>query len=153
MAGLTLYVVSLTSFMAGVSFYMAGLITNMTGLTSNMTGQAMHERADVFPTSPHVASGAICDLFMLIMECVKDSCLMVMFALCVTGTDATHAEHIETIKSRQYVGLRPDNRFVPGLLGMGLVEGHCHSVAVYHLTVTFNQQFISFIYPSRHIFF
>ena len=40
-----------------------------------------------------------------------------------SGTDATHADHIETIKSRMYVGLRPDNRFVPGQLGMGLVEG------------------------------
>lgn len=39
------------------------------------------------------------------------------------GTDATHAEHIETIKSRLYVGLR-DNKFVPGELGMGLVEGY-----------------------------
>ncbi|GFO25569.1 DNA topoisomerase [Plakobranchus ocellatus] len=40
------------------------------------------------------------------------------------GTDATHAEHIETVKSRMYVGLRPDGRFVPGQLGMGLVEGY-----------------------------
>ncbi|XP_060606708.1 DNA topoisomerase 3-alpha-like isoform X2 [Ruditapes philippinarum] len=40
------------------------------------------------------------------------------------GTDATHAEHIETIKSRNYVGVRPDGRFVPGQLGMGLVEGY-----------------------------
>ncbi|XP_050312155.1 DNA topoisomerase 3-alpha [Anthonomus grandis grandis] len=39
------------------------------------------------------------------------------------GTDATHAEHIETIKSRQYVGLQ-DIYFVPGNLGMGLVEGY-----------------------------
>lgn len=39
------------------------------------------------------------------------------------GTDATHAEHIETIKTRNYVGVRPDGRFVPGQLGMGLVEG------------------------------
>lgn len=39
------------------------------------------------------------------------------------GTDATHAEHIETIKSRMYVGLQ-DLRFVPGQLGMGLVEGY-----------------------------
>ena len=39
------------------------------------------------------------------------------------GTDATHADHIETIKSRQYVGLE-DNRFTPGCLGMGLVEGY-----------------------------
>ena len=39
------------------------------------------------------------------------------------GTDATHAEHIETIKSRSYVGVRPDGKLVPGQLGMGLVEG------------------------------
>lgn len=41
----------------------------------------------------------------------------------VPGTDATHAEHIETIKSRTYVGLTADQRFLPGELGMGLVEG------------------------------
>ncbi|XP_008328483.1 DNA topoisomerase 3-alpha isoform X1 [Cynoglossus semilaevis] len=40
------------------------------------------------------------------------------------GTDATHAEHIETIKSRMYVGLTRDQRFLPGELGMGLVEGY-----------------------------
>ncbi|XP_033096293.1 DNA topoisomerase 3-alpha-like [Anneissia japonica] len=40
------------------------------------------------------------------------------------GTDATHAEHIETIKSRMYVGARPDGKLVPGELGMGLVEGY-----------------------------
>ncbi|XP_069123502.1 DNA topoisomerase 3-alpha-like [Argopecten irradians] len=40
------------------------------------------------------------------------------------GTDATHAEHIETIKSRMYVGLQGDNKFIPGHLGMGLVEGY-----------------------------
>uniref|UniRef100_A0A3B3TBR1 DNA topoisomerase n=1 Tax=Paramormyrops kingsleyae TaxID=1676925 RepID=A0A3B3TBR1_9TELE len=40
------------------------------------------------------------------------------------GTDATHAEHIETIKSRLYVGLTADQRFLPGELGMGLVEGY-----------------------------
>ncbi|KAG5832859.1 hypothetical protein ANANG_G00295660 [Anguilla anguilla] len=40
------------------------------------------------------------------------------------GTDATHAEHIETIKSRTYVGLTADQRFLPGELGMGLVEGY-----------------------------
>uniref|UniRef100_A0AAZ3P0U6 DNA topoisomerase n=1 Tax=Oncorhynchus tshawytscha TaxID=74940 RepID=A0AAZ3P0U6_ONCTS len=39
------------------------------------------------------------------------------------GTDATHADHIETIKSRMYVGLTADQRFLPGELGMGLVEG------------------------------
>ncbi|XP_043945526.1 DNA topoisomerase 3-alpha isoform X2 [Protopterus annectens] len=40
------------------------------------------------------------------------------------GTDATHAEHIETIKSRTYVGLTAEQRFLPGELGMGLVEGY-----------------------------
>ncbi|XP_075422019.1 DNA topoisomerase 3-alpha isoform X2 [Ascaphus truei] len=40
------------------------------------------------------------------------------------GTDATHADHIETIKSRMYVGLTPEQRFLPGELGMGLVEGY-----------------------------
>ena len=40
------------------------------------------------------------------------------------GTDATHAEHIEKIKSRMYVGVRPDGKFVPGELGMGLVDGY-----------------------------
>ena len=40
-----------------------------------------------------------------------------------SGTDATHAEHIETIKSRNYVGVQGDGSFVPGELGMGLVEG------------------------------
>ena len=45
-----------------------------------------------------------------------------MLSFC-TGTDATHAEHIETIKQRQYVGVNPDGSFVPGELGMGLVEG------------------------------
>ncbi|XP_066252718.1 DNA topoisomerase 3-alpha isoform X1 [Euwallacea similis] len=39
------------------------------------------------------------------------------------GTDATHADHIDTIKSREYVGLN-DMYFVPGRLGMGLVEGY-----------------------------
>ena len=40
------------------------------------------------------------------------------------GTDATHAEHIEKIKSRNYVGVQPDGKFVPGELGMGLVNGY-----------------------------
>ncbi|XP_023945939.1 DNA topoisomerase 3-alpha [Bicyclus anynana] len=40
------------------------------------------------------------------------------------GTDATHADHIETIKNRSYVALADAVHFVPGLLGMGLVEGY-----------------------------
>jgi len=51
------------------------------------------------------------------------SCQLPIFVLS-PGTDATHAEHIETIKSRMYVGVQGDGRFVPGQLGMGLVEGY-----------------------------
>ncbi|RLU22556.1 hypothetical protein DMN91_004834 [Ooceraea biroi] len=40
------------------------------------------------------------------------------------GTDATHAEHIDTIKSRQYVGLPDNQHFMPGKLGIGLVMGY-----------------------------
>lgn len=39
------------------------------------------------------------------------------------GTDATHAEHISTIQNREYVGLHENKYFIPGTLGMGLVEG------------------------------
>lgn len=40
------------------------------------------------------------------------------------GTDATHADHIEKIKERQYAALNADNRFVPGFLGLALVDGY-----------------------------
>ncbi|XP_067213930.1 DNA topoisomerase 3-alpha isoform X3 [Linepithema humile] len=40
------------------------------------------------------------------------------------GTDATHADHIDTIKSRQYVGLTDNQYFMPGKLGIGLVKGY-----------------------------
>ncbi|XP_045477736.1 DNA topoisomerase 3-alpha isoform X2 [Harmonia axyridis] len=40
------------------------------------------------------------------------------------GTDATHAEHIDKIQTREYVGLHENMYFVPGTLGMGLVEGY-----------------------------
>ena len=40
------------------------------------------------------------------------------------GTDATHAEHIETIKSREYVLLKDNKFFLPTTLGLGLVEGY-----------------------------
>lgn len=46
------------------------------------------------------------------------------------GTDATHADHIDTIKSREYVGLHENMFFIPGKLGMGLVEG---SVQLFYL--------------------
>ena len=40
------------------------------------------------------------------------------------GTDATHAEHIETIKERHYAHVTPQNFFAPLNLGLGLVEGY-----------------------------
>ena len=40
------------------------------------------------------------------------------------GTDATHAEHIEKIKSGNYGGVQVDGKFTPGKLGMGLVNGY-----------------------------
>jgi DNA topoisomerase-3 len=40
------------------------------------------------------------------------------------GTDATHAEHIETIKERQYVRINQQNLFEPNPLGLGLCEGN-----------------------------
>lgn len=40
------------------------------------------------------------------------------------GTDATHAEHINTIIEREYIGKIDAGFLVPGKLGMGLVEGY-----------------------------
>jgi DNA topoisomerase III len=40
------------------------------------------------------------------------------------GTDATHAEHIEKIKQREYINIIEGIYLVPGSLGMGLVEGY-----------------------------
>ncbi|KZC11859.1 PREDICTED: DNA topoisomerase 3-alpha [Dufourea novaeangliae] len=40
------------------------------------------------------------------------------------GTDATHADHIDTIKARQYVGLMDGKHLMPGKLGIGLVLGY-----------------------------
>jgi hypothetical protein len=42
----------------------------------------------------------------------------------LAGTDATHAEHIETIKSRRNVEVQNGCHLVPSKLGMGLVEGY-----------------------------
>ncbi|XP_024937681.1 DNA topoisomerase 3-alpha isoform X2 [Cephus cinctus] len=40
------------------------------------------------------------------------------------GTDATHAEHIETLKTRHYIGLKDDRYLLPGKLGTGLIMGY-----------------------------
>ena len=64
-------------------------------------------------------------MFFLSTACVHVASLYppLSLSLSLSGTDATHAEHIETIKSRNYVGVQSDGSFVPGELGMGLVEG------------------------------
>ena len=59
-------------------------------------------------------------LFQIRAEnCKSDLSFRIQVLLTLSGTDATHAEHIETIKNRNYVGVRPDGRLVPGQLGMG----------------------------------
>lgn len=40
------------------------------------------------------------------------------------GTDATHAEHIETVKSREYIGIQDGDKLVPGQLGIALCDGY-----------------------------
>ena len=40
------------------------------------------------------------------------------------GTDATHADHIETIQKRNYTELNRDRRFLPTNLGNGLVSAY-----------------------------
>ena len=42
------------------------------------------------------------------------------------GTDATHAEHIETVQKREYAEMNRDRRFLPKKLGLGLVNGYVH---------------------------
>ena len=40
------------------------------------------------------------------------------------GTDATHAEHIEKVKERQYIGVQGNGKLVPGTLGIALCDGY-----------------------------
>lgn len=40
------------------------------------------------------------------------------------GTDATHAEHIETVKSRDYIGIQDRDKLVPGVIGIALCDGY-----------------------------
>ena len=40
------------------------------------------------------------------------------------GTDATHAEHIETVKNRGYIGVQQNDKLVPGMLGIALCDGY-----------------------------
>ena len=49
------------------------------------------------------------------------------------GTDATHAEHIETVKNREYVFVEGGDKLVPGKLAMALVEGAFPSFSEFFL--------------------
>ena len=40
------------------------------------------------------------------------------------GTDATHADHIEKVKERQYIGVQGNGKLVPGTLGIALCDGY-----------------------------
>ena len=40
------------------------------------------------------------------------------------GTDATHADHIETVKAREYIGIQDGDKLVPGQLGIALCDGY-----------------------------
>ncbi|CAD6188232.1 unnamed protein product [Caenorhabditis auriculariae] len=40
------------------------------------------------------------------------------------GTDATHAEHIEKIKERDYIGVKGDGKLLPSFIGLALVDGY-----------------------------
>ncbi|KAM7295984.1 DNA topoisomerase 3-alpha [Ixodes scapularis] len=55
---------------------------------------------------------------------LKEADLIALMEKHGIGTDATHADHIETVKNRLYVALTGDGYLVPGELGMGLVEGY-----------------------------
>lgn len=70
------------------------------------------------------------------------------------GTDATHAEHIETIKERNYVSLDNQSHFIPAQLGLGLVEGYDsmgYQMGKPHLRAALEldlKAFVKFYYPK-----
>ncbi|XP_032778336.2 LOW QUALITY PROTEIN: DNA topoisomerase 3-alpha [Daphnia magna] len=71
------------------------------------------------PTSITMEEGATCAPQLL-----SEADLISLMEKHGIGTDATHADHIETIKARQYAGVQADGRFLPCSLGMGLVQGY-----------------------------
>ncbi|XP_072337326.1 DNA topoisomerase 3-alpha isoform X3 [Scyliorhinus torazame] len=91
-----------------------------TKYTNNLQVIPVYERGKKFqPTTIEMVDGETSPPQLL-----TEADLIALMEKHGIGTDATHAEHIETIKSRMYVGLTPDQRFLPGELGMGLVEGY-----------------------------
>ena len=57
-------------------------------------------------------------------ELLTESQLIALMEKHGIGTDATHAEHIEKIKERNYITETPERRLKPEGLGIGLVDGY-----------------------------
>lgn len=57
-------------------------------------------------------------------ELLTESQLIALMEKHGIGTDATHAEHIEKIKDRNYITEQPDRKLKPTGLGVGLVDGY-----------------------------
>ena len=86
------------------------------------SGKEIHnyERANTFvPTELALHEGSTSAPHML-----TEADLISLMEKHGIGTDATHAEHINTIKERGYIGETEGRFLVPGTLGMGLVEGY-----------------------------
>nr|XP_014098832.1 DNA topoisomerase 3-alpha isoform X2 [Bactrocera oleae] len=79
-----------------------------------------YERGQLFePTEISMQEGATTAPPLL-----TEADLIVLMEKHGIGTDATHAEHINTIKERGYIGVVDKGCLVPGLIGMGLYEGY-----------------------------
>ncbi|XP_025418842.1 DNA topoisomerase 3-alpha [Sipha flava] len=86
---------------------------------SNKQIHNYHQGQSFMPTGLEMTDGYTCAPNLL-----TEADLISLMDKHGIGTDATHAEHIETIKSRLYVGLENNKYFIPGELGIGLVEGY-----------------------------
>uniref|UniRef100_A0A1A9WUA1 DNA topoisomerase n=1 Tax=Glossina brevipalpis TaxID=37001 RepID=A0A1A9WUA1_9MUSC len=79
-----------------------------------------YEEGQVFdPTEITMAEGATTAPSLL-----TEADLIALMEKHGIGTDATHAEHINTIKERGYIGVVDKGGLVPGIIGMGLYESY-----------------------------
>lgn len=67
---------------------------------------------------------ALMDKFVLLVVVAAVVNVVVVFRRHGIGTDATHAEHIETVKSRAYIGVGDGAHLVPGVVGIALCDGY-----------------------------
>ena len=68
------------------------------------------------------------------------------------GTDATHADHIETIKQREYVGCTTEGSFLPAQLGLGLVNGKSHMYFVHLLDALYGYGYNSLVASTSNFY-